>query len=241
MGVVIDIIILVIIVGTMIFAVKNGFAKTALGTLGFFIAAAVAVCFCSPLGNLFAESRFGEKIEAVVDNTVDNIVTPENYEGIFENGDEDDEKSALEVLFTSFGASDAYNAISEGYEEQRNNGLEIAKDYIKNGVKDYAVPFCCDMLAFLLLYFGMRLIIKIAEIVVGKLTKLPVLKQADKTLGAVLGVLLSVFRVSLFCVALKVIVPVSGALGIDFIARIDLTSSVLYRLFGGGGLLSALI
>lgn len=243
MGAIIDLIIVFIIGVTLFFAVKNGFVKTALGALGFFIAAAVALAFCGPLGGALADGGFGDRVEAVVDSTVDKVVNAENYKGVFENDgeDENEKPSALSVLFTSFGASDAYTSLSDGYNAQVEKGLENAREYIKNGINEKAVPFCCDILAFLLIYFGMRLLIKIAEVVMGKLTELPVLKQADKLLGALMGVLLAVLRVSLFCVALKLLIPISGALGIDWLAQIDLNDSMLYSIFEGGNLLSALI
>lgn len=241
MGAIIDILIAVIICVTLFLAVKRGFVKTALGTLGFFIAAAVAVAFCGVLGNVFAESALGAKVETVVSSVVDGVVSDESYDDVFENEDGEENKSALSVVFSAFGAEETYDTVKAGYASQKEKGLEAARSYIKDCISEKAVPFCCDILAFLLLYFGTRLVLKIAESVIGKLTELPVLKQADKLLGVVAGLLLAALRVWLFCVVLRFAIPVGSAFGISWIAQIDLNDSVLYSLFDGGNILFALI
>lgn len=241
MGAIIDLLIAVIICVTLFLAVKRGFVKTALGTLGFFIAAAVAVIFCGTLGNMLAEGALGTKVETVVSSVVDGVISDESYDGVFESEDEDENKSALSVVFSAFGAEETYDTVKAGYASQKEKGLEAARDYVKGCINEKAVPFCCDLLAFLLLYFGTRLVLKIAEGVIGKLTELPVLKQADKLLGIVAGLVLAALRVWLFCVVLRLLVPVGSAFGISWIAQIDLNDSVLYSLFEGGNIISALI
>lgn len=240
MGAIIDILIAVIICVTLFFAVKRGFVKTALGTLGFFIAAAVAIAFCGTLGNVLAEGALGTRVEAVVGSVVDDVVSVESYDGIFENED-GESKGALSVIFSAFGAEETYDSVKAGYASQKDKGLEAARGYIKDCINEKAVPFCCDILAFLLLYFGTRLVLKIAEAIIGKLTELPVLKQADKLLGVVAGLLLAALRVWLFCVVLRLAVPVGGAFGVSWIAQTDLNDSVLYSLFDGGNIIFALI
>lgn len=241
MGAIIDILIAAIICVTLFLAVKRGFVKTALGALGFFIAAAVAVAFCGTLGNALAESALGTKVETVVSSVVDGIVSDESYDGIFESEDDGESKSALSVVFSTFGAEETYETVKAGYASQKEKGLEAARSYIKDCISEKAVPFCCDLLAFLLLYFGTRLVLKIAEGIIGKLTELPVLKQADKLLGVVAGLLLAALRVWLFCVALRLFIPIGSAFGVSWIAQIDLNDSVLYSLFDGGNIISALI
>ena len=285
MGAIIDLIIVLIIALTVFFAVRRGFVKTALGTLGFFIAAALALCFCSSFGDTLQKSSFGSRIESFVDTAVDKVVDSESYKEIFgnnkdgadeedeteggetegseteasgaegseteesetevgegeESGDKEDRKSALETLFSIFGAEDVYNSISEGYHEHCEEGLESARQYIKQGITEKALPFCCDILAFLILFFGLRLLIKLAEIIIGRLTELPVLKQADKLLGVIVGVLLSLLRVYLFCVVLKLLIPAAKTLNIDWIANINLDSSILFGFFDSWNFLSNLI
>lgn len=239
MGAIIDILIAVIICVTLFFAVKKGFVKTALGTLGFFIAAAVAIAFCGALGNALAESALGTKVETVVSSVVDGVISEEDYTDVFDT--DGDDKSALSTVFSAFGAGEVYESVKEGYAERCSEGLEAARSYIKDCINEKAVTFCCDILAFLLLYFGTRLLLKIAEGIVGKLTELPVLKQADKLLGVVAGLLLAALRVWLFCVVLRLAIPIGSAFGVSWIAQIDLNDSVLYRLFDGGNIIFALI
>ncbi len=240
MGAIIDILIAAIIILTLFFAVKNGFSKTAIGALGFFIAAAVALIFCGRLGSFVAESGVGDRIESAVDAAVDSIVNEENYVGIFEAGDENGE-SALSLAFTVFGAEDVYKSISEGYHAHVSEGLASARAYIKGGLAEHAIPFCCKVLAFLALFLCARLILKIVEIVISKVTELPVLKQADKVLGALAGVLLAVLRVYVFCMALKILLPAAGALGFEKAAGINLGDSYLFSLFERYNILSKLI
>lgn len=238
MGIIVDISIVAIIAFTVYMAIKRGFTKTVLGVLGFFLAVIIALIFCSTLASALKDGGFGTSVSIAVDRTVDDIVTGDNYETVFDN-DEDGEK--LLQFCRTFGAEDLYEDIEQEYSLWVVHGLESTRDFIKDTVREPAVDLCCNILAFLLLFIVARILLKVAEIIIGKVVKLPVLKQADKLLGIVAGVLLAVVRVYMFCLVLRWILPVAGSIGWQWAMDADLSKSALFVFFENINFLSILI
>ncbi|MBQ3082272.1 MAG: CvpA family protein [Clostridia bacterium] len=239
MGAIIDIIIVAIIAYTIIMAVKKGFVKTVIGALGFFLAIAIAVAFCGPLADFLEEGGFGTSVSRTVDDLIDSNVDEENYEGIFNN--EDGEESVLLKICKTFGAADRYDDMSDNYNEWRDAGIASAREYLKTSIKGPAVDLCCGILAFLLVFVAAWILLKVAEIVIGKAVDLPVLKQANKLLGAISGVILAVVRVYIACLVIKWLVPVAGSFGWEWALNVDLTDSYLFNAFESVNFLSYLI
>lgn len=241
MTAIIDIIIAAILAITVILAIQRGFVKTMLGTLGFAIALLVAVLFHSPVADSLAEGAFGESAKNLVHSAIDNTITEENYEAVFSDKEDSDTESALERVFSLFDAEDKYESISESYDEWRQNGLATVKEKLKDNLTEPGVDLCCTVLAYLIIFVIARIALKIAEVVLDKVVALPVLKQANKVLGAVAGAVLAIFRVFIFCFALKLILPIANGLGIEWLSAIKPESSVLYHLFDSGNFLANIL
>ncbi len=239
MGAIIDIIIVAIIAYTIVMAVKRGFVKTVVGALGFFIAIAIALMFFSPLADFLAESGFGTSISRYVDRIIDENIDEDNYLGVFEA--EGGEESVLLKICKSFGAEDSYEEMKGSYGEWRDAGIQSARNYLKSSIKEPAVNLCCGVLAFLILFLVARILLKIAEIVVGKIVDLPVLRQANQLLGGVAGVILAVVRVYVACLVIKWIIPVAGSFGWEWAINANVYDSYLFTLFEGANFLSYLI
>lgn len=238
MGTIIDIIIIAIIAYTVIMAVKRGFVKTVIGALGFFLAIGIALGFSSPLATWLEDSGFGTSVSRAVDSVIEKNITEDNYQGIFnEEGDE----SVLLKICRTFGAESRYDDMSDSYNEWRDAGITSAREYLKDSIKEPAVDLCCSILAFLLVFFAAWIVLKIAEVVIGKLVDLPVLKQADKILGVISGVVLAVVRVYLACLIIKWLLPVAGSFGWEWALNVDLADSYLYTTFENVNFLSYLI
>lgn len=239
----IDIIIVGIIAITIIMAMQRGFVRTILGTLGFALALVVALAFRSPVSTAMQNSVIGDKMAEVVHSAIDSTVTEANYEKIFSDKVKEDEdaESSLERVFNLFGAEDKFESIQSSYADWREHGLERVRTNLKNTLTKPGVRLCCNALAYLVLFIGARILIKIIEIILDKVVALPVLRQANKMLGAVAGIILAVFRVFLLCFTLKLILPLASSAGLDWIASIDPANSVLYRFFENGNFLANIL
>ncbi len=237
----IDIIIVAIIALTVIMAVQRGFVRTILGTLGFALALLVALAFRSPVSTAMQNSAIGDKMEEVVHKTIDSTVTEANYEAIFSEEKNRDAEKSLKQAFYLFGAEEQFEGIKESYEGWRAEGLEHVRESLKNKLTEPGVRLCCNALAYLVLFIAARIVIKILEIVLDKIVALPVLKQANKALGAVAGIVLAVFRVFLLCFALKLILPVANSAGIEWLASIHPENSLLYNLFDSNNFLANIL
>lgn len=239
MGTIIDIIIIAIVAYTIVMATKRGFVKTVIGALGFFLAIAIALGCYSPLAGWLKDSGFGTSISRAVDESIDKNINEDNYKGIFD--EEDGKESVLLKICKTFGAEDRYDDMSDSYNQWRDAGVDSARVYLKTSIKDPAVDLCCNILAFLLVFLVAWVLLKIATIVLGKFVDLPVLKQANKLLGGVAGVILAIVRVYLTCLVIKWILPVAGSFGWEWAMNVDLSDSFLYTMFENVNFLSYLI
>jgi len=234
-----DIAIAAIIAITLYFAVKRGFVKTILGATGVILALILAMMFNGALSSFLAKGPVGNSIRGTVDSFVDARITEDSYGDMLDS--EDDKKSALERLLITFGSENKYETVKQDYEQWKQSGLETVRDKIKETIREPAVNFCCGIIAFLILFVLIRLLFKLAEIVLGKVTKLPVIKQADKLLGVVAGVVKAVFRVYLFCIIVRLALPLAAKFGWTLLANSDPSQSVLYGLFNNFNFISKLI
>ena len=82
-----------------------------------------------------------------------------------------------------------------------------------------------------MLYIGTSLVLKILTYLLHRLTDLPVLRQANKALGLVAGVVLAVLRIYLFCAAVRLLIPCAETLEISLISSIRPENTFLFRLF----------
>lgn len=85
--------------------------------------------------------------------------------------------------------------------------------------------------AFILLYLGSVLVLRLAAYLLDKLTDLPILRQANKLLGLAAGVVLALLRVWLFCAVVRLLLPCADTLGLDFVSRIDPSATFLFKFF----------
>ncbi len=238
MGAIIDIIIVAIAAYTIIMSAKRGFVKAVIGGLGFFLAVIVAIALCAPVADTLKEGGFGTSVSNAVDRVVEKKITAENYESAF---DKDDEKGSLYNICKTFGAEDRYDDMKENYDEWRDAGVVSAQSYIKESIREPAVNLCCTVLAFILLFLASWALLKILEVVLGKIVDLPVLKHADKALGVVIGLPIAVLRVFVACLIIKWALPVAGSFGWEWALNTDLSDSFLYSAIEGINFLSGII
>lgn len=64
-----------------------------------------------------------------------------------------------------------------------------------------------------------------------KLTDLPILRQANKLLGLVAGVVLALLRVWLFCAVVQLLLPCADTLGLGIVSHIDPANTFLFKFF----------
>ena len=221
MSAILDILIVVIIGVTIGFAVKNGFVKTVLSAASFLIALAVAFLFVAPVRDAFLESGMAVKVRTAVDESITSFVT-----------DTSEEQAELPECLTKleFIGIDK-DELQTKWNDWRTENTETLKNELVGYVSEPVLRAVATFTAFILLYLGSVLVLRLAAYLLDKLTDLPILRQANKLLGLAAGVVLALLRVWLFCAVVRLLLPCADTLGLDFVSRIDPSATFLFKFF----------
>ena len=223
---ILDIIVLAIIGVTMFFAVKNGFIKTLISTASFAICLAVTVIFVSPLSSALQKTGIAEKINTTTAENISHYIFDGSLSGIDDllDGKSDGFNTLLRIAGTD------KESVKQWYAENFAPG-EDGSYALAEKISAPIVSLLSSLVAVLILFFGTKLILFLISRLLDGVAHLPVLKNFNKLFGVLLGVLLSVVRVALFCFIIRMLTENSPFIGIDFISKLDPDKTLLFKLF----------
>lgn len=221
MSFLLDVIVIAIIAVTVYFAARNGFVKTAVSAVSFLIAVAVTAMFASPLADVLKNTSIADTVETSVADTVESILQENSGLDSLLNGESDEFNALLEVAGIEADELKAQIA-SEGDE-----AVAAVAKHIAEPITDLIAL----LVAIVVLYIGTQVLLSIAAYFLNKLANLPVLRTANKGLGIVLGAVLALFRVCLFCFAMNVLIEHSEFLNSDLLNGLNPDSTFLFNMF----------
>lgn len=226
MSAILDILIVVIITLTIFFAAKNGFVKTLLSGTGFLIAVVIAFLCVGTVKQYFVESSLAKNAKESLNQTLAGFVesSTEGYDPT-----ELIENPQFVTLINVFGIDE--DEFMAKWEEWRTENTELVRDKLVEYVSEPIVDAVATVISFLVLLFGVWIILKILTYVLDKVFTLPVLKQANTFLGVILGIALAALRVYLFCAVVNFIIPFGTNLGWGFLTNIKPDDTLLFRWF----------
>lgn len=165
MGIVVDLIIIIGIILCMLFGYKKGLTGSLIKLLSFAIAVVVALMFYKPLA------------KAIIDNTVidDNI-----HSAIVETLNKN------ETVQSEENKKENTNFI-QNIEDNIKKQADQAKNEIIEQTANEATQTVVYAGSLLVLFVGARIALMIVSIFVKQVTKLPIIKQVDKTGGIIYG------------------------------------------------------
>lgn len=197
MGFVLDIILLAIGVGCVIYGCKKGFFKSFVSLASGVCAWFVAYTFTPSLAQ-FIKEKF------VIDKVAGSITT--TFASIAEAGKENGEKVIydLKLLLESAQFSDTVEQCGADEEAVRTliettsaNTYE-AVESVSYAVAEPVSSALSSIIAFIFIFVAALIAIRIVTWVVGLVFKLPVLRELDKIMGLVFGVISAVFFMWIF-------------------------------------------
>lgn len=240
MNILLDVIVVALIAVTVYLGFKRGFVKTVMGAVGFFVALAVAVAFAPTLKAEVMKSRVAENVKIYAEEAIEKLLDgeeKEDYDELFET----ENKSNVEVLLDSFGLGEKYESFKESYREWQDENVETIKANLVNYLSETAIDVGALIISFIAIFVLARILLRLAEWLLDRFCDLPVLKQANKILGIVAGVVLALFRVYVFCWLFGQLIPVAEVFGLDFLASANTGSTVVFRFFAEHNLLLDLL
>ena len=229
MNAVLDIIVVIIAFVTIYFAVKNGFVKTLLSASSFLIALILTVALLSPVKNAFLQSSFGEGVRDRVESSIEEMLVKNGIEDVEQLLEEDGKANDFARLLDKAGIGD--KELDEKITQWKTETGADLRERLIDYIADPVVNALVTVAAVALLFFGSLILLKITAYVLDKACRLPVLKTANKLLGLLLGILLALVRIYLFCVLVRLLLPYGQALDIGILSAINPEKTLLFRLF----------
>lgn len=238
MSSILDIIILFIAGITIYFSVKNGFIKTVLSASAFLIAALITITLTSTVKNAYLQSPSSDKLREKVSVSLEKAIDSAGKE----NTGDPDSKFDAEKVIEEDGEKDEFFSVLEKFGVDRNDLKNKITEWKKDAgtdVKKMIISYITEPVTraivtaavIAILFFGSLLILKIVAFVLDKVCKLPVLKTANKLLGLLLGIILAIVRVYLFCFIIKMIIPYGHTFDIGLLTALNPENTLLFKLF----------
>ena len=229
-NIILDLCIVAIAGITIYVAYKRGFVKTFISAVSSILAMLMVMIFTVPLANAMANTAIAqsvrEKTAAFVDGLVEN--SEEGVSGALElvqNG-----TSELNAALESVGIS--LGEFSVWTEEHAAQGEEAFRESLVEYISGPATTLVMRAIAMLVLYFGTLIVLKIvSSLLSGVIERLPLLRQANHALGIVLGAVMAVVYVFIFCAVVGILVNTSSLTGLTFFDQIVPEKTILYRWF----------
>ena len=224
MGYVLDIIIVAVFVLCIANATKKGFVKTVMGTVSLLLALILTFVFYQPVKDKMIESGITDDLKVVIAEKLESIEVDSegnfDIDSLMENRPEE----FLELL-ESFGID--YNELKLQYEGWLSDSSENVREKMIAAIINPIVDLLASGITLLVLFLVCYFAIKLATYLLDKICKLPLLKQANKALGFVMGAINGLVLVYILSAAVVLLIPYLKTKGIE----IDPASSFVFKLF----------
>lgn len=229
MSLLLDLILLLIAGVTIFLAAKRGFVKTLLSTASTLVALVIVFLFTSPLTDLLESTALPDAVRTNTASVIDSLVE--------QQGAEDsqslalDRESELYTLLEGIGIDS--ESLSNWVTEHETMVKEEFRDELVAFVADSVTPMLLSAISVAILFFGSYIALKLLSfLLTGVVEKIPFVRGANHMLGVVLGVVLALIRILIFCTVVRVLLNTSLLSGLGALAGIDPDKTLLFRLFG---------
>ncbi len=199
MSIIIDLILIIIIALCIFKGYKNGFVKTVVDLISGAAAFVFAYIF-SPIVSKIFYGMFFEPIKTVIN---DKLLTASQNNGVEAIFAEDGVLSQLGKLIESCG-------LSIGELQSQTSSLSDVKDICISIAESIAAPTATAasyVIAFILLFVIGNIAMRFISVALKLITKLPVIKSADKLLGLAVGLVTAIIFSTVYMTVIKLFVP----------------------------------
>lgn len=186
---ILDILAAVCFIICLIINIRRGFVKSLLGFMGFFLAGVITLTAGGAFSDAMHDTPAGVTVRSRVFNTT--------YESIVVSSDEDADKALENVKLPEF--------IKEKAKEKTEEISGNVAYSLSESVSEVVFEILSRGALFVILIIGFFVI----KLIVPVILKLPVVKQADKGLGAVAGILNGIIVLYVLMLVVSLVMSVS--------------------------------
>lgn len=202
MSIILDVAVLVVILISVFLSAKKGFVKTIVEVVGYIAAFALAFSLSTPIATYTYDSFIGPTVEKSLTESAGNIADS-SANGLFET---------LPDIITenaeNFGIS-VEKILEDVSGTVVNNSAETISTISDDMVKPITVKLI-GMAATVLIFLLLSVVVNLLANVLNKLFSFSIIGKVNTTLGGVIGLLKGAVIVAVMCVAISLIVNLSG-------------------------------
>lgn len=239
MSIVLDIILAAIAVICIISGAKRGFFKSVMSLVSGIVALLVSYAFTPTLSVIINEKFILPSLSEGISSTLASIAES----GVNSAGETVYELSNLLENGQFLSVVDRYGADRESISslvDQIGVGTRAAVDKIAEAVASPVSEMLSNIIAFIVIFIAAVIVLRVVIWLAGLVFSLPVLKELDRTLGLVFGVISALFFVWIFSMLCStVLTALSAAYPGTFSADI-IEKSYLLRFFATYNVIGAL-
>lgn len=224
MGFLIDLILILTFAFTVIFYTYKGFIKSCFGLCKYLIAFVIAHLFAPTLSEIIFDSFMYDSINRSVYNWMSDIIS--NTEAQL-NIQEFINKfpEFITKLLENIGVS--LNSLVENPESAPMT--EEALSNIATSVSSSIAEFISTALAYVSIFVVSVIVLTILVFILDKICKLPVLKQLNKTLGCIFGIICAIINVMAVCAIITLVLNIVGIEKPELIPDIISDKTIVYN------------
>ncbi len=221
-----DIIIILIIGLTLYFSAKSGFVKTTISASSFILAIALTAAFSSPLAEIIKQTPIADSIRTATEEKINDILLNNSFDI---DSLLDGESSEFNNLLSVAGINN--DSLSDWYGENVTSSIEDVTAGLAEKITTPIIDTIAMAVAIIIIYIGTRIALMILSFVLDQIFRLPVLKSCNKLLGIIVGVVLALIRVCLFCFVANLLIKNADFLGNEFISSLVPEKTLLFKSF----------
>lgn len=230
-----DIIVILIIGLTVFFAAKNGFVKTAISAVSLILAIIITSIFAQPVADFLAETAVADSIETATEEKITNLLLDGSV-GINDILDGENEEFNMLTTLAGIDTQELKLWYNQNVVDKSN-----AESMLAEKLSGPVIELIAMLIAIIILFFGSQIVLSVLSFLLDKIARLPILRSCNKLLGVILGVILALARVCLFCFVVEILIENSAFLGSDFLASLDPEKTAVYKIFKDIDIFSFLI
>lgn len=230
MNFVIDIVLILILLGTTLNYFRMGFVKALFSICKFAVSVILAFALSSTVGSIISEKFVYDSVYESVHTKVEGIAGDVN-EDLDMSGLVDKLPKSVQSLLASSG---------QDIDELKNDLGEdkITKENIEEfsaSVSSRVSSVISNVIAFVIIFIVAMLLLGIVAFILDKICKLPGLRQINKTLGIIFGAICGILQVVIACTVITAILNMIGVNSPELSVEAMNEKTVVYSFVNNSG------
>ena len=225
MGIVVDVIILICLLSSMLISYRRGLSGSVFRIISFVLAVLLTLILYKPVAKM------------VIDKTSIDVSIKNSIIEVFKNSEKEEEQEEIQEVKEDEEDNELVGGFLETMKEKAEGAVGEAKDRI---IEDSAEEIALKIVYIgvgVLLFFAIRIILLVVEVIISFITKLPIIEQVDKLGGIIYGFVEGVIIVYIllaiisFMNVINIMEPIHNAISESILGSFMYQHNIILKLF----------